>query len=81
MPEDTDWNNLPNINIVCQGEALANQFAGSLVSGEVLYKVTPGERATGTYYDGNDTTGYGFKKDLSQIWKVVVEKGNPYNYA
>ena len=81
MPEDTDWNNLPKVNVVCRGEAVANQFAGSLASGEVLYKVTPGERSTGTYYNGSDTTGYGFKKDLSQIWKVVVEKGDPYNYA
>lgn len=40
--------------------------------------MTPGDRATGTYYNGSDTTGYGFKKNLSQKWTINVEDGKPY---
>lgn len=81
LPADTDWNSLSAPIIETSGEALFTQFAGSLASGEVLYQVTPGDRATGTYYNGKDSTGYGFGVDLSTTWKVVVEEGTPYNRA
>ena len=79
MPSDTDWNSLPSPVIVASGEASCTMFAGSLASGEVLYQVAPGDKATGTYYNGKDSTGFGFGVDLSTIWKVVVEEGLPYN--
>ncbi len=80
MPEDTDWNSLPEPTIKTNGECQVNLYAGSLggKSGVAHYMVTPGDRATGTYYNGSDTTGYGFKKNLGQDWTVRVEKGEPY---
>ena len=78
MPENTDWNNLPAPTVEVPDECQFNQFAGSLSSGEALCKVSPGDRATGTYYNGADSTGYGFKKDLGQIWTIRVEEGIPY---
>lgn len=80
MPEDTDWNSLPEPTIKTNGECQVNLYAGSLggKSGLAHYMVTPGDRATGTYYNGSDTTGYGFKKNLGQDWTVRVEKGEPY---
>lgn len=80
MPEDTDWNSLPEPTIRTNGECQVNLYAGSLggKSGVAHYMVTPGDRATGTYYNGSDTTGYGFKKNLGQDWTVRVEKGEPY---
>ena len=81
LPFDTDWNNLPNPVIETTGETIYSKFAGSLSSGEALYQITPGDWATGTYYNGKDTTGYGFGVDLSTTWKVIVEEGDPYNKA
>lgn len=80
MPEDTDWNSLPEPTIITNGECQVNLYAGSLggKSGVAHYMVTPGDRATGTWYNGSDTTGYGFKKNLGQDWTVRVEKGTPY---
>ena len=80
MPEDTDWSSLPEPTIKTNGECQVNLYAGSLggKSGVAHYMVTPGDRATGTYYNGSDTTGYGFKKNLGQDWTVQVEKGEPY---
>lgn len=80
MPEDTDWNSLPEPTIITNGECQVNLYAGSLggKSGVAHYMVTPGDRATGTWYNGSDTTGYGFKKNLGQDWTVRVEKGAPY---
>ena len=80
MPEDTDWSSLPEPTIRTNGECQINLYAGSLggKSGVAHYMVTPGDRATGTYYNGSDTTGYGFKKNLGQDWTVRVEKGEPY---
>ena len=81
MPADTDWNNLPKPIIETTGEALCTVSAGSLKSGQVLYQVTPGDRATGTFYNGHDSTGFGFGVDLSENWKVVVEEGTPFTKA
>ena len=80
MPEDTDWSSLPEPTIKTNGECQVNLYAGSLggKSGVAHYMVTPGDRATGTWYNGSDTTGYGFKKNLGQDWTVRVEKGAPY---
>lgn len=80
MPEDTDWSSIPEPTIKTNGECQVNLYAGSLggKSGVAHYMVTPGDRATGTYYNGSDTTGYGFKKNLGQDWTVQVEKGEPY---
>ena len=44
----------------------------------MIYKITPADLATGTFYNGADTTGYGFNVDLSDNWKVIVEEGTPY---
>ncbi|MCR4722407.1 MAG: DUF5018 domain-containing protein [Eubacteriales bacterium] len=82
MPSGTNWNSLPDPIIKTTGEALVKSFAGSFASGQRLYKITPGDRATGTYYDiEHDATGYGFGVDLSAIWKVIVEEGEPYTKA
>lgn len=80
MPADTDWNSVQPV-IKPAGQAKINTFAGSLASGLCLYSVTPGDYATGTFYNGNDATGYGYGVDLSAIWQVQVETGAPYNYA
>ena len=82
MPSGTNWNSLPDPIIKTTGEALVKSFAGSFASGQRLYKITPGDRATGTFYDiEHDATGYGFGVDLSSTWKVIVEEGDPYTKA
>lgn len=78
LPEDTDFDALPAPVVETAGEAKLTVKAGSLKSGEVVYSVAPGDKATGTWYDGHDTTGYGFGVDLSRTWKVKVETGVPY---
>ena len=79
LPENTDWNSLPKPVVELDGEGVYSFFAGSLESGEALYQLTPADLATGTFYNGNDTTGYGFGINLSSTWTVVVEEGTPYN--
>ena len=78
LPSDTDWNHLPKPVIETTDGALYTITAGSLASGQVIYKITPADLATGTFYNGGDTTGYGFNVDLSDNWKVIVEEGTPY---
>ena len=78
LPEDTDWNKLPAPTVKTNDECQFTQNIGSLSDGQVIAAVTPGDRATGTYYNGSDTTGYGFKKNLSQRWTINVEEGTPY---
>lgn len=75
LPEDTDWNKLPAPTVKTNDECQFTQNIGSLSDGQVIAAVTPGDRATGTYYNGSDTTGYGFKKNLSQcslVWLMIV---------
>lgn len=81
IPSGIDNNSLLNPIIKTSGDSLCSVFAGSLSAGEALYQVTPGDNATGTYFNGKDTTGYGFGVDLSTTWKVIVEEGDPYNKA
>ncbi len=78
LSEGTDYNSLPAPTVETAGEAKLTVKAGSLKNGEVVYSVAPGDKATGTWYDGHDTTGYGFGVDLSKTWKVKVESGTPY---
>ena len=82
MPSGTNWNSLPDPVIETTGEALVKSYAGSFSTGQKLYKLTPGDMATGTFYDvEHDSTGYGFGVDLSTTWKVIVEEGDPYTKA
>ena len=78
LPEDTVWNDLPAPTVETNDECQFIQNLGSLSDGQAIATVTPGDRATGTYYNGSDTTGYGFKKNLSQRWTINVEEGTPY---
>ena len=78
LPEDTVWNDLPAPTVETNDECQFTQNLGSLSDGQAIATVTPGDRATGTYYNGSDTTGYGFKKNLSQRWTINVEDGIPY---
>lgn len=78
LPKDIDWNRLPAPTVKTNDECQFTQNIGSLSDGQVIAMVTPGDRATGTYYNGSDTTGYGFKKNLSQRWTINVEEGIPY---
>ena len=78
LPEDTDWDKLPAPTVETNDECQFVQNLGSLKDGQAIATVTPGDRATGTYYNGSDTTGYGFKKNLSQRWTINVEEGTPY---
>lgn len=78
LPKDTDWDNLPAPTVETNDECQFVQNLGSLKDGQAIATVTPGDRATGTYYNGSDTTGYGFKKNLSQRWTINVEEGAPY---
>ena len=72
------WKNLPAPTVETNDECQFTQNIGSLSDGQAIATVTPGDRATGTYYNGSDTTGYGFKKNLSQRWTINVEDGTPY---
>lgn len=78
LPKDTDWDKLPAPTVETNDECQFVQNLGSLKDGQAIATVTPGDRATGTYYNGSDTTGYGFKKNLSQRWTINVEEGTPY---
>ena len=78
LPKDTDWDKLPAPTVETNDECQFVQNLGSLKDGQAIATVTPGDRATGTYYNGSDTTGYGFKKNLSQRWTINVEEGAPY---
>lgn len=78
LPKDTDWDKLPAPTVETNDECQFVQNLGSLKDGQAIATVTPGDRATGTYYNGSDTTGYGFKKNLSQRWTINVEDGTPY---
>lgn len=78
LPEDTVWNDLSAPTVETNDECQFIQNLGSLSDGQAIATVTPGDRATGTYYNGSDTTGYGFKKNLSQRWTINVEEGTPY---
>lgn len=78
LPKDTDWDKLPAPTVETNDECQFVQNLGSLKDGQAIATVTPGDRATGTYYNGSDTTGYGFKKNLSQRWTINVEEGIPY---
>lgn len=62
LPEDTVWNDLPAPTVETNDECQFIQNLGSLSDGQAIATVTPGDRATGTYYNGSDTTGYGFKR-------------------
>lgn len=81
LPKDTDWDKLPAPTVETNDECQFVQNLGSLKDGQAIATVTPGDRATGTYYNGSDTTGYGFKKNLSQRWTINVEEGTPYTKA
>ena len=74
----TAWKNLPAPTVETNDECQFTQNIGNLSDGQAIATVTPGDRATGTYYNGSDTTGYGFKKNLSQKWTINVEDGKPY---
>lgn len=78
LPKDTDWDKLPAPTVETNDKCQFVQNLGSLKDGQAIATVTPGDRATGTYYNGSDTTGYGFKKNLSQRWTINVEEGAPY---
>ena len=78
LPKDTDWDKLPAPTVETNDKCQFVQNLGSLKDGQAIATVTPGDRATGTYYNGSDTTGYGFKKNLSQRWTINVEEGTPY---
>ena len=78
LPKDTDWDKLPAPTVETNDECQFVENLGSLKDGQAIATVTPGDRATGTYYNGSDTTGYGFKKNLSQRWTINVEEGTPY---
>ena len=78
LPKDTDWDKLPAPTVETNDECQFVQNLGSLKDGQAIATATPGDRATGTYYNGSDTTGYGFKKNLSQRWTINVEEGTPY---
>lgn len=78
LPKDTDWDKLPAPTVETNDECQFVQNLGSLKDGQAIATVTPGDRATGTYYNGSDTTGYGFKKNLSQRWTINVEEGISY---
>ncbi|MDO4262124.1 MAG: hypothetical protein Q4C82_08595 [Eubacteriales bacterium] len=53
----------------------ANWFAGSLESGQLLYRLTPYTARTNTLYNG--TGGYAFDTDLGKTWMVEIRRGDP----
>lgn len=58
-----------------EGSVHANWFAGSLESGQLLYRLTPKAAWTGTLYNG--TGGYAFDTDLGKTWMVEIRRGDP----
>ena len=81
MPSDTAWGTVPDPMIETSGEAKVTMIAGDFMSGQVIYRVTPCDRATGTYYDGQNlegSTGYNFGVDLGVDWNLIVEEGAPF---
>ena len=80
FPEGTDLSSLPDPVIVTTGWLKVKQVAGMISSKTVVYSVTPYEESTGIVYDGvRDTYGFNMGTDLSALWKVRVETGDPYN--
>ncbi len=80
FPAGTDLNNLPVPVIGTSGWLMVKQTAGSFAGKTLLYTVTPYEESTGIKYDGiKDTYGFNMGVDLSALWTVKVETGDPYN--
>lgn len=75
IPEDASVPAPTKANISTAGMVKANMFAGSLESGQLLYRLTPYEAWTGTVYNG--AGGYAFDKDLGKTWIVEVRRGDP----
>lgn len=82
FPEGTDLSALPQPQITTASGLLVSRTAGSLENGKLLYTVTPWEESTGVKYNGVlDPDEYGFSMgvDLSALWTIIVETGEPYN--
>ena len=79
MPLDTDWDNISDSVIRTSGESVCEVYRGSFSEKKVIYKVTPGDRATGTYYNGINKTGFEFGKNLGERWTLIIEDGVPFN--
>ena len=79
MPLDTNWDSIPDPIIRTTGECTCEKTGGNYGIKRIYYKITPGDKATGTYYNGTNSTGFEFGKDLSERWTVVIEDGNPFN--
>ena len=80
FPEGTDLDELPYPEIVTAKWTNYKLVAGSVSSRKAVYSVVPYEESTGIVYDGvRDKHGFNMGVDLSQLWKIKVETGDPYN--
>ncbi|NLB09448.1 MAG: hypothetical protein GX832_07265 [Clostridiales bacterium] len=80
FPAGTDLGRLPAPVIGTTGWLTVKLTAGSFENKKLLYTVTPYEESTGIKYDGVlDTYGFNKGADLSALWQVKVETGDPYN--
>ena len=93
MPKDKWATAEENAVITAEKWVLVEKYAGDLANGVAYYKATPYEAGSGVLYDGkttgltdgilektnNMTVGMDGGKDLSQIWTVRLEEGEPFN--
>lgn len=79
MPQPVNWDETTPFVGLADG-LQAKLYARNDVAGIAYYRITPWDSATGTAYDGLNTT-LGFGVNLSKDWQVKVIQGTPYNYA
>ena len=80
IPEGADRKTLPQPEVETTGWLKIKLVAGSYSTGTLVYSVTPYEESTGIVYDGvKDEYGLNYGADLSALWKVKIEVGDPYN--
>lgn len=75
VPADANLPDPSEAKISTDGSVKSNLFAGSIESGQLLYRLTPYAAWTGAVYNG--TGGYVFDKDLGKTWIVEVKRGDP----
>ena len=80
FPEGTDRSSLPQPEIGTTGWIKTKLVAGNVMSGTVMYSLTPYEESTGVVYDGvRGEYGLNLGADLSELWKIKIETGDPFN--